>query len=133
MSVTTTDPIADMLTRIRNAIMVRKNEIALPHSRVKQSVAELLKNNGFISKVSVEDASVGKTLRIVINDELENARITEIQRMSKPGRRFYVKSKDIPAVKRGRGIVIVSTSKGMMTGDEAKQAKLGGELICKVY
>ena len=133
MSVTTTDPIADMLTRIRNAIMVRKNEIALPHSRVKQSVAELLQANGFISRVSVEDASVGKTLRIVINAELENARITEIQRMSKPGRRFYVKSKDIPSVKRGRGIVIVSTSKGMMTGDEAKQAKLGGELICKVY
>ena len=90
MSVTTTDPIADMLTRIRNAIMVRKNEIALPHSRVKQSVAELLQANGFISRVSVEDASVGKTLRIVINAELENARITEIQRMSKPGRRFYV-------------------------------------------
>ena len=133
MSVTTTDPIADMLTRIRNAIMVRKNEIALPHSRVKQSVAELLQANGFISRVSVEDASVGKTLRIVINAELENARITEIQSMSKPGRRFYVKSKDIPSVKRGRGIVIVSTSKGMMTGDEAKLAKLGGELICKVY
>jgi small subunit ribosomal protein S8 len=133
MSMTSTDPIADMLTRIRNAIMVRKNEVVLPHSKVKQSVAELLKDNGFVAEVHVVDASVGKSLKVVINNELENARITEIQRMSKPGRRFYVKSKDIPSVKRGRGIVIVSTSKGMMTGDQAKQAKVGGELICKVY
>jgi small subunit ribosomal protein S8 len=133
MSMTSTDPIADMLTRIRNAIMVRKNEVVMPHSRVKQSVAELLKKNGFVSEVHVVDASVGKSLRVVINGELENARITEIQRMSKPGRRYYVGVKDIPTVKRGRGIVILSTSKGMMTGDEAKQAKLGGELICKVY
>jgi small subunit ribosomal protein S8 len=133
MSMTSTDPIADMLTRIRNAIMVRKNEVVMPHSRVKQSVAELLKKNGFVSEVHVVDASVGKSLRVVINGELENARISEIKRMSKPGRRYYVGVKDIPTVKRGRGIVILSTSKGMMTGDEAKQAKLGGELICKVY
>lgn len=133
MSMTSTDPIADMLTRVRNAIMVRKNEVVMPHSRVKQSVAELLKANGFIAKVSVVDASVGKSLKLVINNEMENARITEIKRMSKPGRRYYVGVKDIPVVKRGRGIVIVSTSKGMMTGDQARQAKIGGELICKVY
>jgi small subunit ribosomal protein S8 len=133
MSTTSTDPIADMLTRIRNAILVRKQEITMPHSRVKQSVAELLKTNGFVSDVKVTDASIGKTLHIVINGEHENARITEIQRLSKPGRRYYVSSRDIPAVKRGRGIVIVSTSQGMMTGDDAKQAKVGGELICKVY
>jgi small subunit ribosomal protein S8 len=133
MSVTSTDPIADMLTRIRNAILVRKNEVVLPHSSVKQSVAELLKANGFIAGVKVIDATIGKSLVLTINGEHENARITEIQRMSKPGRRYYVKAKDIPSVKRGRGIVIVSTSQGMMTGDEAKQAKVGGELICKVY
>ena len=133
MSKTTTDPIADMLTRIRNAILVRKNEIVLPHSKVKQSVAELLKANGFVNDVRVTDASIGKSLHITINGEHENARITEIQRLSKPGRRYYVGAQDIPAVKRGRGIVIVSTSKGLMTGDEAKQAKVGGELICKVY
>lgn len=133
MSKTSTDPIADMLTRIRNAILVRKNEIVLPHSKVKQSVAELLKTNGFVNEVKVSDATIGKSLHIVINGEHENARITEIQRLSKPGRRYYVGAQDIPAVKRGRGIVIVSTSRGMMTGDEAKQAKVGGELICKVY
>lgn len=129
----TTDPIADMLTRIRNAILVRKSEVSLPHSRNKQAVAELLKSNGFVKDVSVSDAKVGKTLTIVINDDKENARITEIVRMSKPGRRYYVGSKEIPTVMRGRGIVIVSTSKGLMTGNDARKQNIGGELICKVY
>ncbi|HKR81819.1 MAG TPA: 30S ribosomal protein S8 [Candidatus Saccharimonadales bacterium] len=128
-----TDPIADMLTRIRNAIAVRKNEITLPHSKVKQSVAELLKENGFIADLKVADATVGKSLKIVINETDQNAVITEIARLSKPGRRVYYASRDIPTVKRGRGIVIVSTSKGLMTGDKAKKLGVGGELICKVY
>jgi small subunit ribosomal protein S8 len=130
---TSTDPIADMLTRVRNAIMVRKNEVVMPHSKVKQSVAEILKSNGFLKEVHVLEASVGKTLKIVINGEHENAPITEIVRMSKPGRRYYVKAKDIPTVKRGRGIVVVSTPKGVMTGQDAKAQAVGGELICKVY
>lgn len=133
MSVTSTDPIADMLTRIRNAIGVRKHEISLPHSNVKESVARLLKDSNFIDAVSVEDARIGKTLTIRIAGDNTNARITEITRLSKPGRRHYVKAAEIPAVKQGRGIVIVSTSKGMMTGEQAKAAKIGGELICKVY
>lgn len=128
-----TDPIADMLTRIRNAINVRKGEVVLPHSKLKQSVAELLKQSGFLSDVTVSDATVGKNLRIVINGEGENARITEIVRLSKPGRRAYANAREIPVVKRGRGIVIVSTSKGLMTGDDARKQGIGGELICKVY
>lgn len=128
-----TDPIADMLTRIRNAINVRKAEVLLPHSKVKQSVAELLKSSGFLSDVKVVDASVGKTLKIVINRDGQNARITEIVRLSKPGRREYKGAGDIPVVMRGRGIVIVSTSKGLMTGADAKKQGIGGELICKVY
>lgn len=128
-----TDPIADMLTRIRNAIAVRKNEVVMPHSKVKQAVAELLKDSGFVADVSVTDASVGKSMKIVINREAENARITEIVRISKPGRREYTASKEIPIVKRGRGVVIISTSKGMMTGEGARKAGVGGELICKVY
>lgn len=83
--------------------------------------------------MSVSDAPVGKTLTVKINDEDSNARITEIVRMSKPGRRHYVNAKEIPVIKRGRGLVIVSTSKGLMTGDRAKTEKVGGELICKVY
>jgi len=132
-NMTSTDPIADMLTRIRNAINVRKSEVTMPHSNVKESVAKLLQQSGFVSEVSVSDATIGKTLKIVINGERENARITEIVRLSKPGRRYYAGADDIPVVKRGRGVVIISTSKGMMTGAEAKKAGIGGELICKVY
>lgn len=130
---TSTDPIADMLSRIRNAIAVRKHQISLPHSNVKESVARLLKDSNFLSDIKVNGEGIEKTLIVTINDEAENARITEIVRMSKPGRRFYVASKDIPTVKRGRGLVIISTSKGVMTGEEAKKQHVGGELICKVY
>jgi small subunit ribosomal protein S8 len=128
-----TDPIADMLTRIRNAIAVRKSEVVLPHSKAKEAVARLLKANGFIVGVKVTDASIGKILSLTVREERENAVITEIVRLSKPGRRYYASVREIPTVKRGRGIVIVSTSKGMMTGADAKKAGIGGELICKVY
>jgi small subunit ribosomal protein S8 len=133
MSTTSTDPISDMLTRIRNAIAVRKHEVSLPHSSIKENVARLLQKSNFIDGVYVKDAEVGKTLTVTINDENSNARITEIVRLSKPGRRHYVNAKEIPIVKRGRGVVIISTSKGVMTGDQAKAEKVGGELICKVY
>jgi small subunit ribosomal protein S8 len=133
MSTTSTDPIADMLTRIRNAIAVRKSEISLPHSNIKENVALLLKESNFVDNVSVKKDRVGKLLTITINSEDSNPRITEIVRLSKPGRRYYVNSKEIPTVKRGRGLVILSTSKGLMTGDKAKVEQVGGELICKVY
>ena len=133
MSTTSTDPIADMLSRIRNAIAVRKNEVSLPHSNVKEAVARMLASNNFIDAVNVEKAIVGKTIKLQLFPENSNARITEIKRLSKPGRRHYVNSQGIPVVMRGRGLVIVSTSKGLMTGVDAKKAKIGGELICKVY
>ncbi len=133
MSTTTTDPIADMLSRIRNAIAVRKHEVSLPHSKVKEAVASLLKENKFIDKVYIEDAEVGKILRLTLSKEGVNSSITEIERLSTPGRRVYIGADNIPVVKRGRGIVIVSTSKGMMTGHRAKKNSLGGELICRVY
>jgi len=122
-----------MLTRIRNAILVSKREVHMPHSNIKQSVAEILQANGFLSKVSSSGDGIEKSLNIVINEENKNAQITEISRLSRPGKRMYARSSDIPMVKRGRGIVIVSTSKGVMTGDAAKKANIGGELICKVY
>jgi small subunit ribosomal protein S8 len=133
MSTTTTDPVADMLTRIRNAIAVRKSEISLPHSYLKESVARLLKTSNFVDDVEVKNATVGKTLTVRINGDDTNARITEIVRVSRPGRRTYVNAAEIPVVKRGRGVVIISTSKGMMTGDQARAEHIGGELICKVY
>lgn len=128
-----TDPISDMLTRIRNAIAVNKTEVRMPHSKIKQSVAELLKTSNFIDNVSVDGEGITKTLIVTINGGNTNARITEIQRLSRPGRRAYTTVDDIPTVKRGRGIVIISTSKGLMTGEEAKKTRIGGELICKVY
>lgn len=133
MSKTTTDPIADMFTRIRNAIAVRKSEVSLPHSNIKENVARLLKDSNFLSEVRVEGEKISKTLVITINGEDANPRITEIVRLSKPGRRYYVNAKEIPVVKRGRGVIILSTSRGLMTGDRARQEKVGGELICKVY
>lgn len=134
MSKTSTDPIADMLTRIRNAIAVRKSEVNLPHSNLKEAVAKILKDSNFIDGVAVEGDRQGfKSLRLTINSEGSNARITEISRLSTPGRRLYSSAAEIPVVKRGRGIVIISTSKGLMVGDEAKAKRLGGELICKVY
>jgi small subunit ribosomal protein S8 len=133
MSTTTTDPISDMLTRIRNAINVRKSEVTLPHSKVKESLAHLLKQNRFIEGVEVADATVGKILTLTLSGPNANAHITEISRISRPGRREYVTADKIPTVKRGRGLVIISTSKGMMTGNDAKKQGVGGELICKVY
>lgn len=133
MSTTTTDPIADMLTRVRNAIAVGKTEVSLPHSKAKENVAISLRNNGFLQDVSVTDLSVGKQLHIVINLDGENAKITEIKRLSKPGRRAYTNAREIPQIKRGRGVLIISTSKGLMTGEEARTLGVGGELICQVY
>jgi small subunit ribosomal protein S8 len=133
MPIISTDPIADMLTRIRNAIHVRKHEVLLPHSKAKHAVANVLAANGFVDKVETVDLGIGKMLKISIFPENTNARITEITRLSKPGRRWYVSADKIPTVKRGRGIVVISTSKGLMTGTEAKKQHLGGELICKVY
>lgn len=133
MSTVSTDPIADMLTRIRNAVNVQKREVMVPHSKVKQAIAELLVKNNYLKKVDVHELGVGKMLKLTINSEHENSNITEISRMSTPGRRWYVSADEIPKVKQGRGIVVLSTSKGMMTGRDAKQQRLGGELICKVY
>jgi len=122
-----------MLTRIRNAINVRKNEVSLPHSNIKEHVARSLQANGFLESVTVTDLSVGKQLHIVIHPEDENAKITEIKRLSKPGRRHYSNATEIPTIKGGRGVVIISTSQGLMTGKEAKAKGIGGELIASVY
>lgn len=131
--ITSTDPIADMLSRIRNAIAVRHHEVQMPHSKVKQAVAQILVDNGFLDAVNVEDAKVGKTLVVRINGDASNARISHIQRASKPGRRYYVGADKIPTIKQGRGLVVVSTSQGMMSGFDAKKAGVGGEVICEVY
>jgi len=106
----------------------------MPHSNLKAAVAKVFKEQNFIDDVKTETSEEGyKTLYITINNENSNARITEIERLSRPGRRWYASAEEIPVVKRGRGIVVVSTSKGLMVGTDAKKQHLGGELICKVY
>lgn len=128
-----TDPIADMLSRVRNAVAVNKNEVSLPHSKLKETIAKILVDNGFLSAVNIDESSGYKNLVIRINSEDEPAKITSISRLSRPGRRMYVKSGAIPTVRRGRGLVVISTSRGIMTGKQAANQKLGGELICEVY
>jgi small subunit ribosomal protein S8 len=133
MSLQSTDPIADLLTRIRNAIMAGKNEVRVPASKMKLTVAQQLKKAGYLSAVTTEKGTPRDTIVITIFEVGSNPTINEITRLSKPGRRVYAGAADIPRIKSGRGIVLVSTSKGVMTDNEARKAKLGGELICKVY
>ena len=128
-----TDPISDMLTRIRNAMAVNKPSVSLPHSKTKEDVAELLARNGFLHSVSIKEDEGRKQLEVSINPDGAAPTITEIKRLSRPGRRQYVKAKAIPIIKRGRGIVVVSTSEGVMTDKEARSKNLGGEIICEVY
>lgn len=133
MSLQSTDPIADLLTRIRNASMVGKTEVRLPSSKLKKVVAEQLKANNYLADVKVEAGKPRDTLVVTINKPGENSTISEITRVSKPGRRVYVSADDIPRVKSGRGLVLVSTSKGVITGQEAVKQRLGGEVLLKVY
>lgn len=133
MSMQSTDPIADLLTRVRNAIATGKNEVRLPSSKIKESVAKKLQTVGYFNAVTTEKGSPRDTLVITINEAGTNPAITEIDRVSTPGRRVYSSAREIPFVKSGRGIMLVSTSKGILTDVEARKARLGGELICKVY
>ena len=133
MSIQTSDPVADLITRIRNAIAVGKTEIRVPTSKLKFAVAEKLQKINYIEKAELEKAEPREILHIVINNEGENARINEITMVSKPGRRVYASVEEIPRVKSGRGTVLISTSKGIMTGQEALKNKLGGEVLVKVW
>ena len=132
-----TDPIADMLTRIRNALAVKKPEVILPFSKIKFGIAEILAKEGFIKKV--EKIEEGKNnnfdqMRIVLKylGPKEPA-ITSLKRISKPGRRVYVTTDKLPRILNDLGIAIISTSQGLMTNKQAKKSGLGGEVICTIY
>lgn len=133
MSLQSTDPIADLLTRIRNAKLVGKNEVRLPASKLKITIAKELKKANYLTDVKVEAAKPRDMMIVTINELGQNSNITELTRVSKPGRRVYVAASEIPKIKNGRGMVIVSTSKGVMSGSEAIKNRLGGELLLKVY
>lgn len=128
MALQSTDPIADFITRIRNAGMVNQTEVTVPTSRMKERIAQTLKDSGYIASFKVDDSKKPAEMAVELNGN-----ITKINRLSKPGRRLYSTVDEIPRVKNGRGIVIISTPKGVMTGDEAKKQRLGGELLLEVY
>lgn len=128
-----TDPIADMLTRIRNAIAASRSHVVLPHSKMKENIARILKDNGFIADYQVDASGQFKSLVVTVNAEDATPKITALQRVSKPGRRVYTSADEIPLVLGGRGMVILSTSGGVMSGRDARRRGLGGELICKVW
>ncbi|MEE9583132.1 MAG: 30S ribosomal protein S8 [Dehalococcoidales bacterium] len=131
---TISDPIADMLTRIRNAVMARHDSVLVPTSRMKLYIAKILKQEGFITDYEVVGSQPQRQIRIALRYSDKNQPIISgLKRASKPGLRLYVQHKEIPRVYGGLGIAIVSTSKGVMTGYKAWRQEIGGELLCYVW
>ena len=129
-----TDPIADMLARIRNTIISRKNKVEMPSSRMKTRIADLLQREGYISGHRVVDGPKGPVLQIELRyDQANRNAILGLKRISRPGQRRYVKSVAIPRVRSGLGVAILSTSRGVMTDRQARQEGVGGEVICEVW
>ncbi len=129
-----TDPIADMLTRIRNAVRVEKSQIEMPISKVKRGVAEVLKREGYIWDWSELDATPNKILKIDLKYGPNGERvIRNIRRVSTPGRRVYSRARDLKPILQGLGISVVSTSRGVVSDREARQKNLGGEVLCEVW
>ena len=129
-----TDPIADMLTRIRNGVSAKFEMVDVPSSKIKESIAKILVQEGYIESYKVLEDNKQNILRMHLKyDKGKEGPISKIMRVSKPGRRVYVDSDDIPLVLRGYGIAILSTSKGVITDKDARKAGIGGEVICKVW
>jgi small subunit ribosomal protein S8 len=131
-----TDPIADMLTRIRNATMVQHRQVVMPTSKMREAIARILKEEGFVEDFDVIQASPQSILRINLKYTQTKRRepvITGLKRVSKPGRRVYAGRSDLPWVRSGLGVAIVSTPKGVMTAQRARSLRLGGEVLCYVW
>ena len=127
------DPIADMLTRIRNGSQAQKTNVQMPASRSKVAIAEVLKDEGFISGFSVDGEGVFRVLHVELKYFQGDPVIEEINRISRPSCRIYASKDDLPSIKNGLGIALVSTSKGLLTDKSARQAGVGGEIICTVF
>jgi len=129
-----TDPVADMLTRLRNASNAHHDAVSMPGSKLKKNIAEILKREGYITDWSVEDARVGETLSVSLKfGQDRRPALSGIKRVSKPGLRVYAKSTELPTVLGGLGIAILSTSSGMLTDREAEQKGVGGEVLAYVW
>ena len=128
------DPIADMLTRIRNANQMRYTEVEVPASKIKEEIAKILKNEGFIADYQIKEEKVQNTIVLTLKYADKKQRvITGLKRISKPGLRVYAKADEMPSVLNGLGIAIVSTSQGVMTSKEAKSKSLGGEVLAYIW
>jgi small subunit ribosomal protein S8 len=131
------DPIADMLTRIRNGLMVKHASVVVPHSKINMAIAQILKNEGYIEDVTVTDekpvAMIMVKLKYWGKRREQRPVISNLKRISKPGRRVYVAKDDIPWVLSGMGICILTTPKGVMTGQQARRENVGGEVLCYVW
>ncbi len=131
---TVTDPIADFLTRIRNAHMAKQNVVQIPHSKMKAEIARILQQEGYVQEVSEKGTGVEKRLVIDLKYGPDGSRgITGLRRMSRPGRRVYRKQTSIPRVLDGLGVAILSTSQGILTDHQARRQGIGGEVLCFVY
>lgn len=129
-----TDPIADMLTRLRNAIAAKHQRVDVPASKLKLEIARILKEEGYINNFAVRGEGVKRSIRVFLRyDNKGTSSITHLSRVSKPGRRVYMGSAEIPRVLGGYGINIVSTSRGLMSGKRARQEKIGGEVLAEIY
>ena len=129
-----TDPIADLLTRIRNGLHADRDDVEMPASTFKAEVARILREQGYIEDFAVEPARVGRTLRVQLKYTDDRKPVIQgIERMSRPGRRHYVEAGTVPKVQGGMGTTIISTSRGVMTGHEARRAGIGGELVARVW
>ena len=126
------DPISDMLTRIRNASRARLPVAVMPHSKLKESIAHILKSEGYVADVKVEGGTI-KTMKLGLKYQGRTSVIEGLRRISRPGLRHYVGADDIPRVRAGLGVSVISTPEGVMTGVQAKRKKLGGEVICYVW
>jgi len=130
----TSDPIADMLTRVRNAITARHPKVDVPASKLKTEIARILKEEGYIANFKVAEEGVKKVIKIYLKYATDNSPvITEIQRVSRPGSRSYTGKDEIPRVQGGLGITILTTPRGVMTGRTARKEGVGGEILCKVW
>lgn len=131
---TMTDPIADMLTRLRNANSAHHESVAMPYSKLKAAIAQILKDEGYIAGIDVEDARVGKTLILKLKYSARRERaIGGLQRVSKPGLRVYAKSTSLPKVRGGLGVAILSTSSGLLTDRQAADKGVGGEVLAYIW
>ena len=128
-----TDPIADMIIRIKNAFMAGQTSVLIPHSKMKEAIAKLLKENNYVEDFAVEDKKPQAEIKITLRYVDDMSAITDVKRVSKPGRRIYEKAGQIPSTLNGYGLTILSTNKGIIDDKAARKAQVGGEVLCQIW